>query len=45
MDTELIEYTKKDFLIKTEIYSDKFFISDDILRVYLKGTPLNVNEP
>ena len=34
------ELKKKDFLIKTEIYSDKFFISDDILRVYFKGYSL-----
>ncbi len=34
------ELKKKDFLIKTEIYSDKFFISDDILRVYFKGHSL-----
>ena len=34
------ELKKKDFLIKTEIYSDRFFISDDILRVYFKGYPL-----
>ncbi len=31
------ELKKKDFLMKAEIYSDKFFISDDILRVYFKG--------
>jgi len=34
------ELKKKDFLIKVQIYSDKFFISDDILRVYFKGYPL-----
>ncbi len=34
------ELKKKDFLIKIEIYSDKIFISDDILRVYFKGYPL-----
>jgi len=34
------ELKKKDFLIKTEIYSDRFFISDDILRVYFKGYAL-----
>ncbi len=34
------ELKKKDFLIKVEIYSDKFFISDDILRVYFKGYSL-----
>jgi len=34
------ELKKKDFLIKIEIYSDKFFISDDILRVYFKGYAL-----
>ena len=34
------ELRKKDFLIKIEIYSDKIFISDDILRVYFKGYPL-----
>ena len=34
------ELKKKDFLIKVEIYSDKFFISDDILRVYFKGYAL-----
>ncbi len=30
------ELKKKDFLIKIEIFSDKFFLSDDILRVYFK---------
>ncbi len=34
------ELKKKDFLIKVEIYSEKFFISDDILRVYFKGYSL-----
>jgi hypothetical protein len=34
------ELKKKDFLMKVEIYSDKFFISDDILRVYFKGYSL-----
>jgi len=34
------ELKKKDFLIKVEIYSEKFFISDDILRVYFKGYAL-----
>jgi hypothetical protein len=34
------ELKKKDFLMKVEIYSDKFFISDDILRVYFKGYTL-----
>jgi len=34
------ELKKKDFLIKTEIYSEKIFISDDILRVYFKGHSL-----
>jgi len=34
------ELKKKDFLIKIEIYSDKIFISDDILRVYFKGYAL-----
>jgi predicted Fe-S protein YdhL (DUF1289 family) len=31
------EVKKKDVLIKTEIYSDKFFISYEIHRVYFKG--------
>ena len=30
------EFKKKDVLIKTEIYSDKFFISYDAIRVYFK---------
>jgi hypothetical protein len=30
------ELKKKDFLIKIQKYSDKFYISDDILRVYFK---------
>ena len=34
------ELKKKDFLIKIEIYSDKIFISDDILRIYFKGYTL-----
>jgi hypothetical protein len=34
------ELKKKDFLMKIEIYSEKFFISDDILRVYFKGYDL-----
>ena len=31
------ELKKKDFLIKIELYSDKIFISNDMLRVYFKG--------
>ena len=31
---------KKDVLIKTEVYSDKFFISLDPIRVYFKAYPL-----
>ncbi len=34
------EVKNKDVLIKTEIYSDKFFISYDIHRVYFKGYAL-----
>ncbi len=34
------EMKKKDFLIKTEIYSDRIFISNDVLRVYFKGYSL-----
>lgn len=34
------EVKKKDVLIKTEIYSDKFFISYEIHRVYFKGYSL-----
>lgn len=34
------EMKKKDFLMKTEVYSDKIFISDDMLRVYFKGYKL-----
>ena len=34
------EMKKKDFLIKTEVYSDKIFISSDVLRVYFKGYAL-----
>ena len=34
------ELKKRDFLIKTQIHSDKFFISDDILRVYFKAYAL-----
>jgi hypothetical protein len=30
------ELKKKDFLMKIQKYSDKFYISDDILRVYFK---------
>lgn len=31
------ELKKKEFLMKTEIYSDKVFVSADVLRVYFKG--------
>ena len=31
------ELKKREFLIKTEIYSDKVFVSNDVLRVYFKG--------
>jgi len=31
---------KKDVLLKTEIYSEKFFISYDVMRVYYRGYPL-----
>ncbi len=34
------EIKKKDFLVKTEVYSDKIFISNDVLRVYFKGYSL-----
>ncbi len=34
------ELKKKDVLIKTEVYSDKFFISYDAIRVYFKGYAL-----
>lgn len=34
------EVKKKDVLIKTEIYSDKFFISYNLTRVYFKGYSL-----
>ncbi len=34
------ELKKKDILIKTEIYTDKFFISMDTIRVYFKGYSL-----
>ncbi len=34
------EMKKKDFLMKTEVYSDKIFISADMLRVYFKGYTL-----
>jgi len=34
------EMKKMDFLIKIEIYSDKVFISNDVLRVYFKGYSL-----
>ncbi len=36
----LEELKKKDVLIKTEIYSDKIFISYDAIRVYFKGYSL-----
>ena len=34
------EVKKKDVLIKTEIYSDKFFVSHNLTRVYFKGYSL-----
>ena len=34
------EVKKKDVLIKTEIYSDKFFVSYNLTRVYFKGYSL-----
>jgi len=34
------ELKKKEVLIKTEVYSDKFFISYDAIRVYFKGYSL-----
>ena len=34
------ELNKKDFLIKTEVYSDKIFISHDAIRVYFKAYSL-----
>ena len=34
------ELKKKDFLIKIQNYSDKIFISTDVLRVYFKGYSL-----
>ena len=34
------EMKKKDFLVKTEVYSDKIFISNDVLKVYFKGYSL-----
>ena len=34
------ELKKKDVLIKTEVYSDKIFISYDAIRVYFKGYSL-----
>ena len=34
------ELKKKDVLIKTEIYSENFFISYDVIRVYFKGYSL-----
>ena len=34
------ELKKKDVLIKTEIYSENFFISHDLIRVYFKGYSL-----
>ncbi|MCW8822247.1 MAG: hypothetical protein OQK45_08445 [Sulfurovum sp.] len=36
----ITELKKKDVLIKTEIYSDKFFISYDAIRVYYKAYSL-----
>ena len=34
------EMKQKDFLVKTEVYSDKIFISNDVLRIYFKGYSL-----
>ena len=34
------ELKKKDVLVKTEVYSDKIFISHDAIRVYFKGYSL-----
>jgi len=34
------ELKKKDVLIKTEVYSEKFFVSYDVVRVYFKGYSL-----
>ncbi|HHO65959.1 MAG TPA: hypothetical protein ENJ71_05520 [Epsilonproteobacteria bacterium] len=34
------EMKKRDFLMKIAVYSDKIFISDDMLRVYFKGYSL-----
>lgn len=34
------ELKKKDFLMQTKVYSDKVFISDDMLRVYFKAYKL-----
>jgi hypothetical protein len=34
------EFKKKDVLIKTEVYSEKFFVSYDVVRVYFKGYSL-----
>jgi hypothetical protein len=34
------EMKKRDFLMKTVVYSDKIFISADMLRVYFKGYTL-----
>ncbi|RLA76088.1 MAG: hypothetical protein DRG78_19660, partial [Epsilonproteobacteria bacterium] len=34
------ELMKRDFLIKIEVYSDKIFISDDVLKIYFKGYSL-----
>jgi len=34
------EFKKKDVLIKTEVYSEKIFISYDVIRVYFKGYAL-----
>ena len=31
------ELKKKDFLMKVEVYSEKIFISNDILRIHFKG--------
>jgi len=37
------ELKKKDVLIKSEVYSDKFFISYDAIRVYFKSYALEDN--
>lgn len=34
------EMKKRDFLMKIAVYSDKIFISDDMLRIYFKGYSL-----